>query len=192
MKAENLRRLLHEWRDGKSDPSGDPLVVMPLPSDDCLEDHTAAIDLRLGSWFLSPTLSRITCLRVGREDEPITKTHFVPFGKDYILHPRSFVLGVTLEWIRMPLRMAGYVNGKSSWGRRGLIIATAAVVHPGFIGCLTLELTNLGEVPIAIRPGMRIGQLSFHELSGSTDASSLSKPLLNFSGQRRPVLGTVQ
>ena len=93
----------------------------------------------------------------------LASTYYVPFGKDFILHPHNFVLAVTLEWIRMPLHMTAYITGRSSWGRHGLIIETAPGVHPGFTGCLTLEMANVGDVPIKIRPGTRICQLFFHD-----------------------------
>jgi dCTP deaminase len=78
--------------------------------------------------------------------------------------------------------------GKSSWGRRGLIIATAIGVHPGFKGCLTLELTNVGEIPVAIKPGMAVCQLFLHEVREHggewVDQSQ-------FVGMRKPRLGKI-
>lgn len=109
------------------------------------------------------------------------------FGDDFILHPRSFVLGVTLEWIRLPSNLGGYVTGRSSWGRRGLVIATATGVHPGFTGCLTMELTNLGDIPIAIRPGMTIGQLFLHDVH--TAKPTIAVDHSSFVCNRRPRLG---
>jgi deoxycytidine triphosphate deaminase len=97
-------------------------------------------------------------------DTQVVQSEHVRFGQDFILHPGRFVLGVTLEWFRLPSDLGGYVTGRSSWGRRGLIIATATGVHPGFTGCLTLELANLGDIPIAIRPGMTSGQLFLHDI----------------------------
>ena len=97
-------------------------------------------------------------------------------------------MAVTLEWIRIPLNFAGNITGKSSWGRRGLIVETAPGVHPGFCGCLTLELTNVGEIPIAIKPGATICQLFIHELN-KLDKSA---PDSNFFGQRQPHLGTIK
>lgn len=120
-------------------------------------------------------------------DSQIAQRHHVRFGEDFILHPRSFVLGVTLEWLRMPSNLAGYVIGKSSWGRRGLIIATATGVHPGFTGCLTLELSNIGDLPIAIRPGMTIAQLFVHTAIGKRGDKSIDKTA--FACKRRPNLG---
>jgi dCTP deaminase len=121
-----------------------------------------------------------------REGQLVTSYH-VRFGEDFILHPRSFVLGVTLEWMRLPSNLGGYVTGKSSWGRRGLIIATATGVHPGFTGCLTLELSNLGDIPIAIRPGLAIGQLFLHDVI-SADAS-FAVDGSSFVCKRQPKLG---
>ncbi len=94
------------------------------------------------------------------------KEHFVPFGNPFILHPSKFVLGISLEWVNLPSYLAGYVTGKSSWARRGLIIETAAGIHPGFSGCIALEMTNIGEIPIKIVPATEIGQLFLHHADG--------------------------
>ena len=87
-----------------------------------------------------------------------------------------------------PIQLAGYVVGRSSCGRRGLIIATAAGVHPGFTGCLTLELSNVGEIPIAIKPGIPTCQLFLHSTGGQTDLVDESL----FVGLRRPSLGKIK
>jgi dCTP deaminase len=86
----------------------------------------------------------------------------------------------------MPHQCCGAIVGKSSLGRHGLIIETAPVVHPGFSGCLTLELANVGEIPIALYPGMEIAQLqlTYTEGTAKNDAG-------RFKGLRRPVLGSV-
>src|SRR5204863_735414 len=118
----------------------------------------------------------------------LTKSHYVSFGSRFILHPRNFVLGVTLEWLRLPSDLAGYVVGRSSWGRRGLIIATAAGVHPGFTGCLTLELSNVGEIPIAVKPGVSICQLFLHTVKA--DGTSVQQS--PFACSRRPMIGKIQ
>jgi dCTP deaminase len=120
--------------------------------------------------------------------EALTKLHYVRFGDKFVLHPRSFVLGSTLEWIRMPKNVAGYVTSRSSWGRRGLIIATATGVHPGFTGCLTLELFNSGEIPIALYPGMGISQFFMHTVE--TNSERVDRSAL--AGRRRPFLGAIE
>jgi dCTP deaminase len=173
----------------------DPLVITPQPSlDELRRAGSSSVDLRLGTWFVTLRQSRFPLLDVsnasvdGPGENRLTRKYYIPFGKSYILHPRNFVLGATLEWIRLPRNLAGYVVGKSSWGRRGLVIATATGVHPGFAGCLTLEITNLGEMPIAIRPGMQICQLCLHAVESASEDIDRS----SFSCHRRPTLGSVK
>ncbi len=84
---------------------------------------------------------------------------FVPIGDYFVLHPGQFVLGETLEWVHLPKNLVAFVVGKSTWGRDGLIIATAIGVHPNFSGILTLEISNVGEIPIYLYPGLAIAQL---------------------------------
>lgn len=171
----------------------DPLIITPPPDIESVRKSGAAsVDLRLGTWFVTPRARKVTSLEVsdGKPDEHeerLTKTIFVPFGSYFVLHPRSFVLAATLEWIRLPNDLTGYVTGKSSWGRRGLIIETAMGVHPTFSGCLTLELANVGEVPIRIHPGMLICQLFLHETHGEPGTAEGS----SFVGYGRPVLGQI-
>ncbi|MEN3147902.1 dCTP deaminase [Neorhizobium sp. IRAMC:178] len=166
------------------------LSIVPAPDLKRLSNTGAAsIDLRLGRWFRTMRHARTEVLKVsGVEDEPVpTKEHFVRFGERFILHPRNFVLGITLEWLRLPSDLAGYVTGKSSLGRRGLIIETAAGIQPGFAGCLALELSNVGEVPIALLPGMEVCQIFLHEV-GPDPKFAQSQ----FTGRRKPVLGSVR
>ena len=190
LKADIIADLLE-----RQEPQGDPLVITPRPNlQELRGSGSGSIDLRLGSWFLILRHSRASVLDVGEEvsgklsAEALTKSHFVPFGEKFILHPRSFVLGSTLEWIRMPKDNAGYVTSRSSWGRRGLIIATATGVHPGFAGCLTLELFNAGEIPIALYPGMAVCQFFIHRVDTRTEDADKSK----LAGWRKPMLGTIK
>jgi dCTP deaminase len=156
------------------------------------------VSLRLGRWFRTFRHSRVSVLSIleeggKREDEiNLTKEYFVRFGNRFILHPGKFVLGITLEWIGVPGDLAGYVTGKSSWGRRGLIIETAAGIHPGYKGCLALEITNLGEVPLALIPGMPICQLMFHGTYASGEGQPLEGAKSQFLGRRRPNLGEIR
>jgi dCTP deaminase len=178
--------------------TADPLVITPLfEAEKLREKPSSSVDLRLGAWFSTMVQHRLAFLDVNASGEKVqsgsskggalTKLHYVPFGGTFILHPGSFVLGVTLEWLRLPSDLAAYVIGKSSWGRRGLIIATAVGVHPGFTGCLTLELSNVGEIPILVKPGMLICQLFIHQVdSDSTPAAPSS-----FACSRKPSLGDI-
>ena len=179
---------------GQSVGCEDPLVITPKPDVEALSRRTSAsVDLRLGTWFTSLKQARTSCLRVGDQalGGGVAKRHFVPFGTEFVLHPMTFVLACTLEWIRLPADLAAYVVGKSSWGRCGLIIATATGVHPRFYGCLTLELSNVGEVPIAVKPGYPICQLFFHSVEG-TDSEDVGEDHGTFAGSRRPMFRPIR
>lgn len=173
--------------------SDDPLVVTPEPAlDAMLKKGAASLDLRLGTWFLRLRQARLACISPVNDGEDhhehqLVELEHVRFGSKFYLHPRAFVLGATLEWVRIPTNLGGYVVGRSSWGRRGLVIATAVGVHPGFTGTLTLELRNLGELPIELTPGIEICQLFLHTVDGKDGASDQSQ----FIGQRRPILGPI-
>lgn len=162
------------------------LCIVPLIDVDDLTDRgSASIDLRLGRWFRSMIQTKVTKITIGdsKREGAISKEHYVRFNDEFILHPGQFVIGNTLEWIRLPYDLSGYVTGKSSWGRRGLIIETAAGIHPGFTGCLTLELANVGSAPIALNPGMSVCQIFFHEVSPSEKGA-----ITQFVGYRKPAL----
>jgi dCTP deaminase len=177
-----------------SEPGADDkLTVVPWPDRAAIEERGAtSIDLRLGRWFRSFKQTRTKSVALvggaaesdrGVRDTSPTKQHFVPFGESYVLHPGRFVLGATLEWLHLPRSLSGYVTGKSSLGRHGLVIETAAGIHPLFSGCLTLELANVGEVPLEIYPGMLVCQIFLHRTVAS-DADDLGQ----FSGRRKPIL----
>lgn len=205
-------------RLGDPGDSNDPLLIAPKPDLEKLRNRDAAsVDLRLGRWFLTSRQTNISVFDVFKNDasgsrkdnhfegheRQFARRHFVPFGKSFVIHPSAFVLGGTLEWIRLPDDIGGYIIGKSSWGRRGLIIETAAGVHPGFTGCLTLEITNVGEVPIAIYPGLQICQVFLHhagppelgESEGASDPEATTAQLATSSphvGHRRPTLSSIE
>lgn len=193
LKAELIAELL---RKSDNPDVKDPLFIIPSPNlDELTRTGSASIDLRLGTWFVTPRQERISHLMIGGDIESdinesrLMKTTYVPFGSKYFLHPRSFVLAATVQWLRLPKDLGGYIVGKSSWGRCGLIIATAAGIHPGFKGCLTLELSNFGEVPIPVIPGMNICQLFLHHVD-TLGTEHIDESA--FVGERRPTLDSIR
>lgn len=142
------------------------LVITPLL--DRKQIGRGAVDLRLGTEFLLLRRTHRPGINPGTDSQQmiddIQERVVVPLGKKLWLHPRHFVLATTLEYVGLPDDMAASVVGRSSWGRLGLIVATAVFVHPGFRGCLTLELVNEGDSPIALSPGVRIAQLAVDQL----------------------------
>jgi dCTP deaminase len=116
-------------------------------------------------------------------------TELVEVGAEpFILHPGEFVLGSTLERVRLPDDLVGRLEGKSSLGRLGLLIhSTAGFIDPGFDGHVTLELSNVANLPITIYAGMKIGQLSFVQLSEPAGAPYGSGALgSKYQGQQGP------
>ncbi|MEO7994798.1 MAG: dCTP deaminase [bacterium] len=182
--------------------------ICPKPDlTDLARGSSAAVDLRLGSWFMSLQKNRLTHLAqpggptsTGVYDPDLTMRReatrevFVPLGRGYVIHPGEFVLGITLEWVSLPFNVTAYVLGKSRWGRRGLVIATATCVHPLFSGCLTLELANVGEVPLALCAGTEVCQLSMAEVLGADVPAAQGGAVVasQFSGKRKPVLGNTE
>jgi dCTP deaminase len=144
----------------------DRLIVTPLfDASQSLVD--SALDVRLGTEFILFRKEAFNALDiaedtlqsdVGRYQERVVRR----IGQRFVLHPRQLVIGSTLEYIQLPPTIMAYVVGKSTWGRTGLVIATATKVDPGFRGCITLEIINEGEVPLVLLPGVPIAQLVFH------------------------------
>ncbi|HXP36839.1 MAG TPA: dCTP deaminase [Solirubrobacteraceae bacterium] len=149
------------------------LIVTPIL--DQRQIGRGAIDLRLGTEFLLLQRTRRAGLNPAvenqREVDELQERVVVQYGEELWLHPRHFVLAATLEFLRLPADLCAYVVGRSSWGRLGLVVATAVFVHPEFRGCLTLELVNEGDSPICLSPGARIAQLAVHRLERPAESS---------------------
>lgn len=153
-------------------PISDPKHLDITPFDEDLVQD-ASLDVRLGNHLAVARKTRLTRIRIGDEgDQEVLRTvgmerFYVPHGKLFVIHPGSLVLGTTLEFIALPTDVMAYVEGRSSIGRLGLVVATATQVAPGFHGVIVLELANSGTVPLEVQPGLSVAQLVFHP----TDAS---------------------
>jgi len=157
----------------------DRLIVTPLLDPD-KQVGPGSIDLRLGTEFLEVLRRQETIVdpfavdaadaeAAGEADQ--SDRTYVPLGDAFVLHPGQFVLGATLEYLRLPADIGGQVLSRSSWGRMGLLVATAVAVQPGFKGVLTLELVNNGNVPLLLRPGLRVAQLQLWTAGVSTGST---------------------
>jgi dCTP deaminase len=144
-------------------------VITPL-IDPCNQIGPSSIDVRLGSSFKVPMTSQTGAIEPWNRDlvRRYLRSVEVGFGGQFYLHPSEFVLASTLEFIRVPPDLACRIEGRSSWGRLGLLVhATAGFVDPGYSGSVTFELLNAGKLPIVLRPGMRMAQLCFLHLDGN-------------------------
>ena len=172
-------------RDIRAEIAAGRIVIDPFVPEAV---QPSSIDLHLDRRFRVFRNSRYPYIDV-RVDQP-DMTELVEIAGDdpFILHPGEFVLGSTLERVRLPDDLVARLEGKSSLGRLGLLIhSTAGYVDPGWEGNLTLELSNVANLPITLYDGMKIGQISFQRLSspaevGYGEASIGSK----YRGQRDP------
>ena len=109
-------------------------------------------------------------------------------GGAFYLHPGELALGTTIEHITLPNNIIGWLDGRSSLARLGLMVhITAHAIDPGWDGRITLEFANLGKLPLALRPGMRICAVSFEPLSGPTSRPYSQKKGAKYRGQKRPL-----
>lgn len=153
-------------RLGRGDLVIDPLV------DPELQIQPASVDLRLDAELVVYTLPHVPCLdpRDPASVEAYTERVTVADGEAFVLHPGEFALGSTIERVRVPDDLVARVEGRSSIGRLAVVVhATAGFVDPGFDGRITLELSNLGRLPVKLYPGSRISQVVFHELSSRAE-----------------------
>jgi dCTP deaminase len=169
----------------------DGITIAPiLEQDEQIRLGQASVDVRLGSTFrlVQATAEDVIDTIISKRRPAITNRTFIPLGGNIILHPHQLLLGETLEFIRLPYNVMCYVMGRSSWARDGLLVATAVGVHPNYSGCVTLELRNLGEVPIRLYPGDLIAQLFLHEVSGVSGDDD-NTPISQFAGGGGPRRG---
>jgi dCTP deaminase len=143
------------------------IVIDPLDDRDV---QPSSVDLRVDRYFRVFRNDTTPYIDPKQPQEDLTMLVEVEDDKAFILHPGEFVLGSTLEVVTLPDDLVARLEGKSSLGRLGLLIhSTAGFVDAGWSGHLTLELSNVANLPIAIYPGMKIGQISFIRMTSPAD-----------------------
>ncbi|TFG69051.1 MAG: dCTP deaminase [Thermomicrobiales bacterium] len=148
----------------------------------------SSVDLHLDRSFRVFRNNRYAFIDVRAPQPDLTELLTIADDEPFILHPGEFVLGQTNEWVELPNDLVARLEGKSSLGRLGLLIhSTAGYVDPGWKGNLTLELSNVANLPIALYYGMRIGQISFFRMSSPVDRPYGSPELgSKYQGQSEP------
>ncbi|MBN6035774.1 dCTP deaminase [Amycolatopsis sp. 195334CR] len=148
----------------------------------------SSIDVRLDRFFRVFNNTKYTHIDPRLQQDELTSMVEKDGDEPFVLHPGEFVLGSTFESFKLPDDLAGRLEGKSSLGRLGLLThSTAGFIDPGFTGHITLELSNVANLPITLWPGMKIGQMCLFMLNspaehpyGSAQAGS------RYQGQRGP------
>jgi dCTP deaminase len=164
-------------RDIKRYLKEEKIKITPMP-DFSVQLGACSIDLRLGNEFCIFEHSKYPYidLKGGFQIEDIMKEIHVPQDEFFVMQPGEFVLATTIEWLEIPDDLVGRIDGRSSLGRLGLIIhGTASTFDPGFRGRATLELSNIGRMPLALYPGMRICAFTFETLSSPAEVPYYKK-----------------
>lgn len=172
-------------RDIRAEIESGRVVIRPY---DPVDLQPSSVDLHLDRSFRVFRNNRYAYIDVRQPQPDLTELLTVADDEPFVLHPGEFVLGQTLEWVELPDDLVARLEGKSSLGRLGLLIhSTAGYVDPGWKGNLTLELSNVANLPIALYQGMRIGQISFFRMSGPVERPYGSPELRSrYQGQAEP------
>ncbi len=172
-------------RDIRAAIDAGEIVIRPYDPQDL---QPSSVDLHLDRRFRVFRNNRYPYIDVRQVQPDLTELLSVADDEPFILHPGEFVLGQTLEWSELPNNLVARLEGKSSLGRLGLLIhSTAGYVDPGWKGNLTLELSNVANLPIALYYGMKIGQISFFRMSSEVDRPYGSPELgSKYQGQSEP------
>jgi dCTP deaminase len=188
---DRSHRVILSDRDLRERLARGDLAVEPL-EDAELQIQPASIDLRLDRTFVAFRASRLPCLDPRAMPTDATERIEVADGEAFVLHPGDFVLGSTIERVKIPADLVARVEGRSSLGRLAIVVhATAGFIDPGFEGQITLELSNLGRTAVKLYPGMRISQIVLHEMKSPAERPYGSGRGSKYQGQSGPVASRI-
>jgi dCTP deaminase len=172
-------------RDIRSEIQSGRVAVEPF---DEAMIQPSSVDVRLDKYFRVFENHKYSVIDPSIEQAELTREVVAEDDEAFILHPGEFVLASTYEVITLPDDIAGRLEGKSSLGRLGLLThSTAGFIDPGFSGHITLELSNVANLPVKLYPGMKIGQLCLIKLSSPAEHPYGSAIYASrYQGQRGP------
>ena len=175
-------------RDIKKAMTNDRIEITP-PPDLNTTLGSCSIDLRLGNHFRVFEHSKIPYIDPNNFNlaTVMMKEVRVPDREPFILQPGDFVLATTIESFRLPNDLIARLEGRSSLGRLGIVVhSTASIFDPGWNGVVVMELGNMGRMPVALYPGMRICALTFEELTSPAEVPYFKKKSAKYIGQKSP------
>jgi len=164
------------------------IKIHPLPDFE-IQLGPASLDVRLDNIFRVFNHTQIPYIDPKNKStfENLTEVVKVEENKPFVLQPGQFILASTLEEVELPDDIGARIEGRSSWGRLGIIVhSTAGYIDPGFKGKITLEMSNIGMLPVLLYPGMRICQLSFEKLSSPAQKPYPQKKDAKYFGDQLP------
>jgi len=183
--SRTLRTVLLSDRDIRSAINSGDLGIEPFEPANI---QPSSVDVRMDRFFRVFNNSKYTHIDPKLQQDDLTSLVEVEEGEAFVLHPGEFVLASTLEKFTLPPNLAGRLEGKSSLGRLGLLThSTAGFIDPGFSGYITLELSNVANLPMTLWPGMKVGQLALFRMSSPAEVPYGTGSLgSKYQGQRGP------
>jgi dCTP deaminase len=171
------------------------IVIEPLENPD-IQIQPSSVDLRIGNEFKGFRIIRKPCIDpMDKSDiESYMESFYLEKGEPFIIHPGEFALATTYETVQVPSDLVARVEGRSSMGRLGITMhVTAGYIDPGFRGKITLEISNIGKMPVALYTGQRVCQIVFETMTspsekpyGHPDRDS------KYMGQESPVTSKIK
>jgi len=180
-------------RDIKTAFQNKRIIISPEP-DFSVQLGACSVDLRLGNIFRVFEHSKVPFIdpRHPAPASSLMKEVVVQDGESFILQPGDFVLATTMESLSLPDDLLARLEGRSSLGRLGIVVhSTASVFEPGWRGVVVMELGNMGRLPVALYPGMRVCALTFEELSSPADIPVHKKKSAKYVGQTGPLASKI-
>lgn len=160
------------------------IIITPTP--DGIQFQPASVDLRLDDNYLTFNTTTTPVIDTRRE-QYYTEYHTFTDNNPLVLQPKQFILAQTLERVNLPDDVLGRVEGRSSLGRIGVVIhITAGFIDPAFEGNITLEIVNLGNIPVVLYPKQRVCQIVFEELDGKCERPYGTGNINKYQGQSSP------
>lgn len=171
------------------------IIIEPLEKPE-IQIQPSSVDLRIGSEFKGFRIVRKPCIDpMDKGDlESYMESFYIDEGEPFIIHPGEFALATTYETVKLPDDLVARVEGRSSMGRLGITMhVTAGYIDPGFQGKITLEISNIGKMPVALYTGQRVCQIVFETMTspskrpyGHPDRDS------KYMGQKRPISSKIK
>jgi dCTP deaminase len=174
------------------------IQILPRPEDRAVSG--VSVDLRLGHRFRVFSSHTIPFIDLSGSREQVNLAVEKVMGDEilisdqetFVLHPGELALGITLESITLPDDLVGWLDGRSSLARLGLMVhVTAHRIDPGWSGNIVLEFFNSGKLPLALRPGMAIGAMSFETLTGPAQRPYTKRDDAKYRGQSGPLASRI-
>ena len=182
-------------KDIKEHLKSGKIVINPLTNPE-VQIQPSSVDLRIGREFKGFRIIRKPCIDpMDQSDlDSYMESFYIDEGEPFIIHPGEFALATTYETIKLPHDLVARVEGRSSMGRLGVTMhVTAGYIDPGFMGKITLEISNIGKMPVALYTGQRVCQIVFETMTspserpyGHPDRDS------KYMGQKSPVSSKIK